>query len=140
QCGFHPAALPREELGPQLVRLGHEWREFLLHVDDQHLRTNPEPGDCSPPQYGAHVRELLGVYVERISRALVEDNPTFEAFNPSDDVWASYNRLDVGELADEIDSNARRLADVLGALGPHDWERTMVRDGGKDGVYTFTVV
>jgi hypothetical protein len=139
QCGYDAGSLPPDALGPRLVELAASWRQFLVGADDTYLRTNPEPGVFSPLQYGAHVRDLLRVYGDRIEIAVKEDNPSFPQFSPADDVWESYNRLGSEELADDMGNQAKRLAAILGELGPDDWSRTLVRDGGKDGVYTFTV-
>jgi hypothetical protein len=45
----------------------------------------------------------------------------------------------VGGLAEDLDAQARRLATIEGNLQDDQWDRTLVRDGGKDGVFTFTV-
>ncbi|MFI5042637.1 MAG: DinB family protein [Acidimicrobiales bacterium] len=139
QCGFHSAALAHSELGPKLLELVAAWREFLLAADEAYLRTNPEPGVFSPLQYGAHVRDILRVYADRIRLAVAEDNPTFPQFNPGEEVWEAYNQLGASELAGDLGAQARRLATVLGDLAPGGWSRTLTRDGGKDGVFTFTV-
>jgi hypothetical protein len=139
QCGLDPASLPCESLGPRLMELATAWREFIDVADGAYLRTNPEPGVFSPIQYGAHVRDILRVYGDRIERAVGEDNPTFAQFNPSDDIWEQYNTIGATELSDDLEAHARRLASILANLGADDWSRTLTRDGGEDGVYTFTV-
>ena len=125
--------------GPLLVDLAAQWRVFLVDADDAVLRTNPEPGVFSPLQYGAHVRDILRVYGDRVQLALAQDNPTFPQFSPGDDIWESYNRVGAEELAADLEAQAQRLATILGGLEPTDWDRTLVRDGGKDGVFTFTI-
>ena len=115
------------------------WRAFLREADDEYLRTNPEPGVFSPIQYGAHVRDIVRVYRDRIIVMLHEENPVFPQFNPDEGVWESYNRLGREELADDLQAQARRLAGILWRLHPDQWDLTMTRDGGSDGVYTFTV-
>jgi hypothetical protein len=139
QCGFHAAALPHSSLGPRLLASAAAWRDFLLVADDAALRTNPEPGVFSPLQYGAHVRDILRVYGDRILLAAAQDNPTFLQFNPEEGVWEAYNRLAAADLADDLGAQARRLATILGDLAADDWSRTLTRDGGKDGVFVFTV-
>jgi DinB superfamily len=139
QCGFHSGALPRGALAPKLLESAAAWHEFLLAAGDAYLRTNPEPGVFSPLQYGAHVRDILRVYGDRVLLAVAEDNPTFPQFNPEEDVWVAYNQLGAAELAADLDAQARRLAGILDGLTPEGWSRTLTRDGGKDGVFTFTV-
>lgn len=110
-----------------------------MHADDASLRTIPAPGIFSPVQYGAHVRDILRVYGDRILIMLDEDHPVFPQFNPDESAWDGYNRLDPEELAGDIEAQARRLAAILDGLQPAQWSLTMVRDGGTDGVYKFTV-
>jgi hypothetical protein len=70
---------------------------------------------------------------------LEENDPVFPQFNPDESVWDGYNRLVRVELADDLEAQARRLATILDGLQPAQWSLTMTRDGGTDGVYTFTV-
>jgi hypothetical protein len=139
QCGLQPGSMEHALLGGRLLELAGSWRAFLLEADDTYLRTNPGPAVFSPLQYGAHVRDIQRVYGDRILLMLEEDDPVFPQFNPDEDAWNGYNRLDPGELADAIEAQARRLAGILDGLQPDDWSRTMTRDGGHDGVYQFTV-
>jgi hypothetical protein len=122
-----------------LLESAGAWRAFLASADESFLRTNPEPGVFSPIQYGAHVRDIVRVYGDRIELAIANDNPTFPQFSPSSEVFEAYNEMAVGELTDDLDAQARRLATIVGNLQDDQWDRTLVRDGGKDGVFTFTV-
>lgn len=97
-----------------------------------HLRNVPAPGVFSPIQYGAHVRDIQRVYGDRIVLMLQERNPVFPQFDPDEAAWKAFNELEVEALADQIHEHAQRLADILAALEPDDWSRTMVRDGGSD--------
>jgi hypothetical protein len=131
--------MDRALLGPALLRSAQEWRSFLADADDAYLRRIPAPGIFSPVQYGAHVRDIQRVYGDRILLMLQEENPVFPQFNPDEDSWNAFNEIDAGVLADQIREQAQRLAEILAGLAPDDWSRTMVRDGGSDGVYSFTV-
>ena len=84
QCGHHPAAMEQDSLGTQLMESAGLWRIFLLETDDSYLRTVPAPGIFSPMQYGAHVRDILRVYGDRILIMLEEDSPVFPQFNPEE--------------------------------------------------------
>ncbi len=139
QCGDHPGALPPGSLGDRAVVLAVKWDSFLAEADEDHLRTSPEPGVFSPIQYGAHVRDILRVYGDRMVLGLAEDNPSFASFNPGDEVWASYNELPRDELAQDLHAQAHRLADVIATVDEAGWTRTVVSNRGQDGVYTFTV-
>jgi hypothetical protein len=139
QCGENAAAIDRKQLGPALLNAAEAWRSFLVDADETHLRTIPALGVFSPIQYGAHVRDIQRVYGDRIILMLEEENPVFPQFNPDEESWLAFNQIEVEVLAEQICQEAQRLADILAELKPDDWSRTMVRDGGSDGVYAFTV-
>ena len=125
-----------------MVELAAAWREFLMTADEEYLRTNPEPGVFSPIQYGAHVRDILRVYGDRVLLAMAEDDPEVPTFHPSEDEWERYNHLGREELADDLEAQAQRLADILDRLDDDAWSRTVTRQAlvaGTDNVYRFTV-
>jgi hypothetical protein len=141
QCGFNPSALSPASLGDLAVEQAVAWRVFLLESDDAFLRTNPE-GDVyvfSPMQYGAHVRDILRVYGDRMVLAVEEEHPTVPIFNPPQEVFESYNGLDPEELATDLEAQARRLADLVDTMDDASWSRIVINDRGVYGVYTFTV-
>lgn len=131
--------MERDRLGDALLESAATWRNFLATADDTYLRTIPGPGIFSPIQYGAHVRDIERVYGDRILLMLQEDSPVFPQFNPDEREWDEFNRLGVADLADGIEAQAQRLAGILAELQPQEWSRTMIRDGGNDGVYEFSV-
>ncbi len=139
QCGYHPAALPPDSLGRVAVELAASWREFLVQADDAYLRTSPEPGVFSPIQYAAHARDIVRVYGERMVLGLEQDSPTVPIFNPPQEVFEGYNRLDPVELATDIEAQARRLDETVERMDPSAWSRIVINDRGIYGVYTFTL-
>jgi hypothetical protein len=139
QCGYHPAAVPPSSLGELAVESSVAWREFLSEADDAYLRAIPEPGVFSPLQYAAHTRDILRVYGDRMVLGVEQDSPTVPIFNPPQEVFESYNRLDTQELSADIEAQAQRLAKVVESMSPSDWSRIVVNDRGQYGVYTFTI-
>ncbi|MDE3206791.1 MAG: DinB family protein [Acidobacteriota bacterium] len=129
QCGQHPAAHPPSDLGRLALSGAADWRAFLAAADPVYLRTNPRPDVWSPLQYGAHSRDMLQVFGDRILLAVAEDDPVVPWFDPGPEAWAAFNRLDPAELAGGIDVAARRLATILDERAPSDWARTARRDG-----------
>jgi len=140
QCGLNPADMVPEALGPRVVELAGTWRTFLVGTDDGYLRHSPDPGVFSPMQYGAHVSGTLQVAGERLELGLEQEAPTVPLFNPGQEEWAGYNQLDAQALADELEENAARVAEILGRLEGSQWSRTVINDRGQYGVYTFTLV
>ena len=139
QCGYHPAAQPPNCLGEVAVELAAAWREFLLQADDESLRTTPEPGVFSPIQYGAHVRNMVGVAGDRMLLGIEQDSPVVPMHNPPQDEWASYNSLGREELAAQLEAQAQRLAKIVADMDPSAWSRTVINDRGVYGIYSFTL-
>ena len=139
QCGDHPASLAPSALGPLAVERAEAWREFLDHADDDYLRTSPEFGVFSPLQYGAHVRDIIRVYTDRIELGLEQDSPTVPIFNPPQEEWERYNTLDARELGAAIVAQAQRLDAIASRMEPDKWRRIVVNDRGPYGVYSFTL-
>lgn len=139
QCGDHPASLPPAALGPLAVERARSWREYLARTDDAELRAIPEPGVFSPIQYGAHVRDIIRVYGDRMILGLEQDSPTVPIFNPPQEVWAEYNHLDAEQLGTDIEAQATKLADTAAGLDDTAWKRVVVNDRGVYGVYSFTL-
>ncbi len=129
QCHQHPAALPPGTLGALALTSAAAWRSFLAQADDAFLRRSPAPGHWSPIQYGAHARDMLRVFGDRILLAVAEDNPSVPWLHLEAEERAAYNRLGVEALADDLAAQATRFqAVVAGCRGP-DWTRTAMRDG-----------
>jgi hypothetical protein len=139
QCGYHPAALPRTALSEAVLESAAAWAEFLLHSDEQFLRTKTDFGIFSPIQYGAHVRDMQQVAADRILLGIEQDNPVVPIHNPPQEEWDRYARLTREELASDLDGQARRLAGVLANMDPSAWNRIVINDRGVYGVYTFTL-
>lgn len=82
---------------------------------------------------------MLKVYGDRMVLGLEQTNPTVPLFFPTEEVFESYNRLDAGELGDDMERCAERLATLVAAMDPSSWSRTVTNDRGVYGVYTFSL-
>jgi hypothetical protein len=111
------------------------WRAFLYEAEDSYLRTSPATDVWTPIQYGAHVRDMLRVFGDRVLLAVNEENPSVPWFDPGPEGWDAYNRLIVNELAKDLEDQAERLAAIIGECRDTDWLRT----ANRDGVDRFTV-
>jgi hypothetical protein len=135
QCGQQPAARPPSTLGQTAIDSAAGWKAFLASADEDYLRANPSPDVWSPLQYGAHSRDMLTVFGDRILIAMAEEDPAVPWFDPGPEAWMQYNLLDPAELASDLDASAARLASIIADRRESDWQRTARRDG----VDRFTV-
>lgn len=135
QCGYQPSVLPVPTLGAEALREAQAWGRFLADADVGYLRAHPAPGVWSPAQYGAHVRDMLAVFADRVELAVDEDDPVVPWFDPGEEGWAGYNELPSEAIAADIEAKAQRFAAIVGSTTEAQWHRTARRDG----VDTFTV-
>jgi DinB superfamily len=129
ECGQHPGALPPQRLGGLAISSAALWRAFLEKADDESIRASPSAEVWSPIQYGAHVRDMLRIFGDRILLAVAEENPSVPWFDPGPEGWAAYNRMAVSELASDIAEEAQRFSEIIDDRSEADWSRTAMRDG-----------
>jgi len=96
----------------------------------------PIPGKWSVRQVVCHIADFEPVYLDRMKRVLVEDNPTFFGADPS--VFAAglaYDTREVGEELDLIDLTRRQMVRILRNCDIEVFQRTGVHS--EDGPMTM---
>ena len=135
ECGFDPAAVADPALGRALTDSAADWGALLAAHDAALLRIRPRPEVWAAVEYACHVRDVLGIFEERIRRTLTEHEPTLGWWDHEaavdDDEYRSH---DVVLLAEAIAANARTLARTMAPLDDAALERGAVRRPGE----TFT--
>lgn len=135
-CGWSAGAGSAGALSGQLRDQAHRWRRVLLDADDEAVRHRPTPGTWSALEYGAHVRDTVSVFTERILRTLAEEDPELGWWDHEAAVEDGFvNESHVETVADDLDHNATRLRDVLGQVHGDQWARRATRRGDE----AFTV-
>lgn len=131
ECGYvpHDAATTVD----RLESVAERWRRVLERAD---VAQRPAPRVWSPLEYAGHSRDLIEVLGERLAAMLESENPTYADFDGEEAVLAhEYWKADPAALSRGIDEATARTLDVLGRIGPRDWERTGRRGDG----YVFTI-
>ena len=127
-CGFVASSVKRDELSGGFRREARLWSALLRGSPDASLRHRPGAQRWSALESGAHVRDVLAIFMERIEMALVETNPEFGWWDHEAAVIdLRYNEQRPPAVADAISSNAERLAVVITALDDESWRRTGTR-------------
>jgi hypothetical protein len=109
------------------------WRAALNRLD---ARERPAPTVWSALEYGAHVRDVHRVFVQRLDLMLTQDDPQFANWDQDATALAErYDRQDPGRVADELADAAAALAARFATVEPGQWERTGRRSNGSE----FTV-
>lgn len=133
ECGFDTRAMVVTDVGAMLRANTEQWMT-VLGGDDVAIR--PAPAVWSPLEYGAHVRDVHRIYLQRLQLMLTEDAPSYPNWDQDETaVSARYDQLDPGVVARELRSASDALAGRFDQVAPDEWHRTGHRSDGA----TFTV-
>lgn len=129
ECGFAASDVVPQGIGGTVRDLVPRWVS-ALHRDD--ARQRPEPGVWSTLEYGAHVRDVMRVFEERVRLMLEHDDPAFP--NWDQDATAVEDRYDLQDpvvVADELATTAEAAAAAFDAVPDDAWQRTGRRSNGS---------
>lgn len=133
ECGFAAADVEPAGIGATVRDLVPRW-VAVLHRPD--ARERPAPSTWSALEYGAHVRDVMRVFDERVRAMVEEDDPQFA--NWDQDATALEDRYDAQDpvvVADELAASAERTAARFDAVQGDQWGRPGRRSNGS----VFTV-
>src|SRR6478735_11474611 len=99
ECGFEASAFPRERVGAMTRANAALWPDVLAR---ENVRERPRSDTWSPLEYGAHVRDAMRIFDERLRLMLTEDGPTYTNWNQdATAVEDRYDLQDPSTVADE---------------------------------------
>lgn len=131
-CGTTPSEGPASSVGSRIRDEAYRWTTLLRPADDDVVRRRPGPRTWSALEYGAHVRDVLAVFSDRLLRMLAETEPELGWWDHEaaiEDGWA--NESDREAVADDLMANADRLATILAGVSGDQWERGGTRRDGE---------
>lgn len=123
-CRFVYADVDAKALPARFTSFGPRYRAVLLPSGrpaawPDILRTWPEEGVWSALEYTCHVRDVFLVQRDRLYTTLVEDKPVFAPMSRDHRVTlARYNEQDPEEIAEQLSTAARLIAQAFSALDP----------------------
>jgi hypothetical protein len=124
-CRFDGARFDDDALLGEVRALGPRWNA-LLHDSGAELRVRPAPGVWSALEYAAHSRDVTALHAFGIEQALTIDEPVFPAIEGDqliDEAAATYADLDPNHVGADLDSHARRLAQLADDAPRDQWTR-----------------
>lgn len=124
-CGFDGSEYEPVLLLDAIRDLGPQWIQLLLDAGDE-LRLRPAPETWSALEYAAHSRDVTALHVFGVEQASTIDEPRFPEIAGEELVQsasASYASQDPGVVGMELQSQARKLADLAQDSGPTSWSR-----------------
>jgi S-DNA-T family DNA segregation ATPase FtsK/SpoIIIE len=128
-CRFLYADIDVTALPVRFAAFGPRYRALLLPPDrpaawSDILRTRPAAGVWSALEYACHVRDVFLVQRDRLYTALVEDTPVFAPMYRDQRVTlARYNAQDPEEVAVQLATAARLIAQAFAGLDPEQLQR-----------------
>ncbi|MEM7337859.1 MAG: DinB family protein [Actinomycetota bacterium] len=139
ECGYEAYAAERNELGARIRANAADWRRLLSRGDLVYQRPPVAPGQ--PPawsalEYGAHTRDVVQLFHDRLKLALSKKNPTFSDWDQDRAaIDGNYAEQDPNQVAYQLAATAGRVADMVDRVNGSQWERTAKRSDGAE----FTV-
>ncbi|WP_448630860.1 DinB family protein [Cellulomonas soli] len=133
ECGFAAADVAVTEIAGTVRDLVPRWVSVLHRPD---VRERPAPTVWSPLEYGAHVRDVLRIFGERVRLMTEQVDPHFDNWDQDATALAErYDRQDPAAVADELVDAAEVTAALFAGVGDDEWERAGLRSNGSQ----FTV-
>ena len=132
-CGFDASEMSPADVGPTVRSHIPRWRKALERGD---VAVRPDDSTWSTLEYAAHVRDVFGVFEQRLRLMLAEDGPDFADW---DQDAAAADGDYAGErpntVAAELDTAGHAAASTYDAVRREQWGRTGRRSNGSQ----FTV-
>lgn len=132
RCGTKPADGAASSVGSRIRDEAYRWTTVLRPADDDAVRQRSAPGVWSALEYGAHVRDVLALFSDRVLRMLAETEPELGWWDHEAAIEDGFaNESDREAVADDLMANADRLAEVLQQVSGDQWERGGTRRDGE---------
>jgi hypothetical protein len=132
-CGFDAANYPDSAIAGAVRDNASAWPGVLTRPD---VRTRPDDSTWSALEYSAHVRDVLGVYRERLRLMVETDDPLYPNWDQDETAIAErYNEQDPATVATQLERRALDIAATFDALTAEQWLRLGRRSDGAE----FTV-
>jgi hypothetical protein len=133
ECGLDVAAIDRRRV-PELIRANAAaWQTVLSGPD---VANRPRPDKWSPLEYACHVRDVFGLYDERLALMLRDVDPLFANWDQDETaVVEGYGSQDPRVVAAQLEQAGERVATSFEAVHGDQWSRPGRRSDGA----AFTV-
>ena len=129
ECGLAAGAVDPTTIAATVRDLVPRWAVALAWPD---ARVRPAPATWSTLEYGAHVRDVLRIFDERLRLLLEEDDPQFANWDQDATALADrYDLQDPAVVAAEIAAASAALAARFDTVRDEDWARPGRRSNGS---------
>jgi hypothetical protein len=138
ECGFDPAVVSPKDVSGMLRAEAATWPAVLARPE---VGMRPDDSTWSALEYGAHVRDVLRINLERLDLMLGSDDPVYPNWDQDATAVADrYGEQDPATVAAGLAAAAAALTGRLDTVAPEQWNRTGRRsDGAAFTVSSFAV-
>jgi len=136
ECGLDTREITRSTVASTIRENAGAWRRVL---SEPGARERRQPGVWSTLEYACHVRDVFGLFDERLTLMLTQDNPRYSNWNQDETAVSSrYAEQDPTQVAADLSAAAQTIAARFETVSGPQWERTGTRsDGAVFTVDTF---
>lgn len=128
ECGFTASDVVAEDLPATIEGLLPRWRGALLRED---ATVRPALAVWSVLEYGAHVRDVHGVFATRLALMLEQDDPVFPDWDQDATALTDrYDRQDPQQVAEQLTEAGAVLVAAFARVRGTQWARTGCRSNG----------
>src|SRR5580658_9790648 len=83
---------------------------ILINVSDSRMLTRPQPGKWNIHDNVAHLAKYQPVFIDRVDRILLEDEPLFGRYKAEDDPeFETYRMWDMGTLIKQLIADRKKI-------------------------------
>lgn len=129
ECGLVAGEVPPEDIGARVRADLPRWRAALAKPD---AGVRPSDAIWSATEYACHVRDVFGLFAERLNLMLTEDDPQFA--NWGQDATAiedDYAGQQASIVSAELVAAGNKTAAAFDAVAADAWHRTGRRSNGS---------
>jgi hypothetical protein len=128
-CEFDGRLIAAAEVPSTIPGLVSRWVAVLGRGD---VAARPGPAVWSPLEYACHVRDVFGVFAERATLILTEDDARFTNWDQDATALAQrYWRQDPEQVAEQLTERGHHIAGVFAAVPEGAWDRSGQRSNGS---------
>lgn len=131
ECGFDSSTLAAADVAGLIRSNAALWQE-VLQRSERELTVRPSDDRWSALEYACHVRDVFGLYEERLRLMLDQEDPTFSDWDQdAAAVEQRYNDQDPADVARDLADGAAVLADSFDGVDGAQWQRAGTRSDGS---------
>lgn len=129
ECGFNAGKFPPENVGHRLRIDVPRWQAVLAGSD---AGERPNPSTWSPTEYACHVRDVFGLFTERLRLLLEDDDPQFANWDQGvTAIESDYAGQEASIVSGQLVAEGEKAAGAFDSVPADAWDRPGRRSNGS---------